>query len=58
MRSEIAAAAVLLIGMTLFSYGVWLAWHPGGYMVSGLLIGLPAFFILYGTSRTEGKQRS
>jgi hypothetical protein len=30
--------ALMVSGGAMLSYGVWMAWEPGGFMVGGLLI--------------------
>jgi hypothetical protein len=32
-------------GVGLFSYGAWLAWHPAGYMLAGLLLAAGAYVV-------------
>lgn len=55
MLSEWLTGLVLLLGAACFSFGAWLAWHPAGYMIAGLLLGVPAFLLLYGR---EARQRN
>ncbi|QMV19684.1 hypothetical protein GOB94_14030 [Granulicella sp. 5B5] len=45
--AQLLAMAVLAAGLVVFTRGVWLAWRPGGWMVAGLSIVLPALFWLY-----------
>jgi len=45
--AEAVAALIVFAGAAIFARGVWLAWHPGGWMVSGIAIGSPALFWLY-----------
>lgn len=33
----------LVFGAGVFSYGCWLAWHPLGFILGGLLIAIAAF---------------
>jgi hypothetical protein len=51
---DLASDLAVLAGAALFSYGAWLAWHPLGFMVGGLLLSSVAFLYGYrrqGTSR-------
>ena len=34
----IAAGLAVLLGIFIFSFGFWLAWHPLGYITGGLSI--------------------
>ncbi len=45
------ADAIVIVGLLCFVYGIWLAWKPLGYMVSGVLLAAAAFFIHYGAIR-------
>lgn len=41
----------LLAGLGLLSYGCWLAWHPLGFIVAGVLVGAAAFLSGYQPKR-------
>lgn len=47
------AGVVVLIGLAVLVRGVWLAWRPGGWIVSGLLIAVPALFVAYDAVREK-----
>ncbi len=34
---------VFLAGVLVLSYGCWLAWHPAGFMVAGVFLGVLGF---------------
>lgn len=48
-----AAAVVVMLGVSVFVRGVWLAWHPGAWMVGGAAIAAPALSWLYREVRSE-----
>lgn len=47
------AGIVALIGCALIVRGVWLAWHPGGWILGGLCIAVPSVFIAYDAFRSR-----
>jgi hypothetical protein len=50
---EIVTQLLVGTGAAVFVYGVWTAWHPGGFMVAGLVIAVPSIFVAYGNYRGE-----
>jgi hypothetical protein len=52
---EWIAGMVVIAGMGVFVRGVWLAWRPGGWIMAGLLIAIPALFFLYDKIRPREK---
>jgi hypothetical protein len=38
---------LFLCGCALLAYGFWLAWHPLGFIVGGLLLAAVSFFLGY-----------
>ena len=51
--AQVTAVFVVVAGLVAFTRGVWLAWHPGGWMVGGLAIASPALFWLYNDVRSS-----
>lgn len=49
--AKLACDGAAVVGMAAFDYGLWLAWHPLGFIVGGLAVGAGAFFLGYGTTR-------
>src|SRR5690242_6370570 len=47
-----------LAGIFAFTYGVWLAWHPAGFMIGGILVVLTAFVIDREQSRDPANRRA
>ncbi|HZL56608.1 MAG TPA: hypothetical protein VFC21_05995 [Bryobacteraceae bacterium] len=46
-----------VIGVGLFSYGCWLAWHPLGFMVGGAIWAAGAVLGTYARETAASKQR-
>ena len=47
---SILAGLVFLAGLGLFAYGCWLAWHPLGFIMGGLVLTAGALFFERGTA--------
>lgn len=48
---RIACNIVFLAGFAGLVYGLWLAWHPLGFILGGLLLAAGAFFYEYNLQR-------
>ncbi|MGC1784461.1 MAG: hypothetical protein WA708_18195 [Acidobacteriaceae bacterium] len=48
--------SLAIFGALGFVYGLWLAWHPLGFVVGGLLLAVVAFCANYGIARKTGRQ--
>lgn len=48
---RIACNLAFLVGFLGLVYGLWLAWHPLGFIVGGLLLAACAFFYDYNLQR-------
>jgi hypothetical protein len=53
---ELAFDALVLTGAAIFAYGLWLAWHPLGFIVGGLMLGAAGIF--FGYDREALRRRS
>jgi hypothetical protein len=53
--AQAVAASIVFAGLAAFTFGVWQAWRPAGWMVAGLLIALPSLFWLYNDVRSTKK---
>lgn len=53
---KLGADLLMLVSFGVFIYGLWLAWHPLGFIVGGLLACAAAFFYGYSASNLRSKQ--
>jgi len=53
LRKQLIALAVCVVGLALIVRGVALAWRPGGFIVAGLFIALPALAIARAAEREK-----
>ena len=53
---ELGFDLLVLVGAAVFAYGLWLAWHPLGFIVGGIL--LAAAGIFFGYDRETLRRRS
>jgi hypothetical protein len=44
-------------GLAVFVYGLWLAWHPLGIIIGGLILALICILVGYGRYRREAIER-
>jgi hypothetical protein len=51
MLLRIACNLLFLVGFLALVYGLWLAWHPLGFILGGLLLAAGAFFFEYNLQR-------
>lgn len=51
MLLRVACNLVFLMGFLTLVYGLWLAWHPLGFILGGLLLAAGAFFYEYNLQR-------
>jgi hypothetical protein len=49
--------AIFSLGAALVSYGFWLAWHPLGFIVFGLIIAILGFGGGFEQARKVGRRR-
>jgi uncharacterized membrane protein YiaA len=47
--------ALFFVGVAVFAYGFWLAWHPLGFIIGGLALAVFAF--LTAQSRQRGNRK-
>lgn len=47
----LAGGSIAAFGMGVMVRGAWLAWRPGGWLLAGVFITLPAIFAAYGAFR-------
>jgi glucose dehydrogenase len=48
---DLATVAAVVVGLCLVVRGVWLAWRPGGWIVAGLVMAVPALLHAYASFR-------
>ncbi|MBS1803523.1 MAG: hypothetical protein JST28_09150 [Acidobacteria bacterium] len=51
MIGELVLDVMFLLGLAAASYGFWLAWHPLGFIVGGLLVAVFSFLTAQRRSR-------
>jgi hypothetical protein len=51
--TRIACELFMLAGLSALVYGLWLAWHPLGFVIGGALLAAGAFFVHYNMLREE-----
>jgi uncharacterized membrane protein YiaA len=56
--TRIACELFMVAGLFAFVYGLWLAWHPLGWMIGGLLLAACAFFVHYNALRDQARNES
>ena len=44
----------VVLGLLAFFYGLWLAWHPLGFIVGGLTVAAVSFMLGYDPARIRG----
>jgi hypothetical protein len=47
------AGAIASAGLAIMDRGVYLAWHPGGWILGGLFITVPSVFVAYAAFREK-----
>lgn len=52
-----AMDAVAVLAFAAFVYGLWLAWHPLGWIVGGLVVSVCAVMLDYST-RSDKRSRN
>ena len=51
---KLAMDLTFLVGCAVFVFGLWLAWHPLGFIVGGVVVAAVAFFVGYQRLENEG----
>ena len=57
MKEQSIYDAAMVVGVGSLDYGLWLAWHPLGFIVGGAILGVGAFFLGYGKSRLRSASK-